>query len=330
MIKGILFEPDTIVGGGWLRNYHQAWARAPVLTELEELQSRSNIPTLTVLVAAGWQIQYPVPTATDISNLNQFILDASSHGFNILLHLSIPGIITNPLADQLGDSANHVGGHNAGEVVAGQTLLWNVPYFASESETRQWVLSVLSSISPSNLSHIATVELGGHHRVPYSVESNYFYSESVYKSAASQWINGTILAAKDTFPQLKFGCLLYPSMWKSNSLVYDQAEYVKVNIPAADFYDFTVQYPKVDALKLASILSPSKLMISDFKMPLGGPTRASVVKWYLAQAEIVSLYGYWIWEYRDRVGAGGIRKSVSNGSAWDEKLLSIINADCMS
>lgn len=329
MIKGILFEPDTIVGGGWLRNYHQSWARNPVLVELEELQSRSDIPTLTVLVAAGWQMQYPNPTATDISNINQFILDASSHGFNILLHLSIPGIITNPLADQLGDGANHVGGHNAGDIVAGVTLLWDIPYFASETETRSWVISVLSSITPSNLASLVAVEFGGHHRVAHSVESNYFYSESVFKSAAAQWLNGTILAARSLLPQLKFGCALYPSIWKSNDLVYDQVEYAKVNIPAADFYDFTVQYPKVDTFKLSSILSPSKLIVSDFKMNLGGPTRASIIKWYLAQAELAGIYGYWIWQYRDILGDGGIRKSVSNGSQWDEKLLAIVNADCM-
>jgi hypothetical protein len=328
-IKGIRFEPDTVSGGSWFSNYGFAWGRDPVLQELQELSDKTDLTHIVITLVSAWQLSWPTPTAGQIANLNQFLQDADANGFKVILHISTPCVISNAFAQSVGDGANHVGGHNQGEVVAGRTLLWNVPPCNDETLTsKNWALAIVGGISPSLYPIVEAVTFGGHHSIAFGTESNYFYSESVFKAKAATWHSEVIGAVKAAYPSLKYGPSLYPSLWKSGDPVYELVPYVLANIPAADYYDFTVQYPKLDVLKLVTMIPPGKVIISDFKMSTGGPSRRAVVKWYLAQAEMANIKGWWIWEYRDRTGSGGIRAMNSQGGAWDEVLAGIVKADC--
>ncbi len=328
-IKGIRFEPDTPSGGSWFQNYALFTTRTEVVDELQQLSDKTDLTHLVITLVSAAQLSWPTPTAGQIANLNQFLQDADAEDFKVILHISTPCVISNNFAISVGDGANHVGGHTQGQVVAGRTLLWDVPECTDETLTsKNWALAVVGGISPLLYPIVEGVTFGGHHSIAFGTESNYFYSESVFKAKAATWHSEVIGAVKAAYPSLKYGPSLYPSMWKSGDAVYELVSYVLANISVADYYDFTVQYPKVDVLKLATLVPPGKVIVSDFKMSIGSPSRRAAVKWYLAQAEMAGIKGWWIWEYRDRSGSAGIRKLISQGGLWDEVLAGIIKADC--
>lgn len=326
-IRGVRFEPDTRSGPSWLLNYH--WQYPQVHTELEQLKDKTNLTHLVVLLSAGFELHYPVPLAGQLDNLHNFLLDAMSFGFKVILYVGSPTVISEQRAILYGTQhGHHVSGHTTGETVNGHYLWWIPPRSGMDhvEVSAQWYAAV-ASLANDVATTVEHIVVSGDYRVPYACETNLLWEGNPHREIVADYLNAQAAAIRAAAPGMRVGVGLTNSTWPGMVDVYDQAKFARDNLGGLDVYDSSVHWPAVDVATLRTILPPDKLVIADMLMNTG-TTQYGVVGHFVTRAELLGLRGYWIWEYRDRT-RGGLREREVNGGKWNEKLCALLRADCM-
>ncbi|MFH2009360.1 MAG: hypothetical protein ABI333_22405 [bacterium] len=303
---------DGLSVAAWINFYEEPPVRTTVLYQLGEVAAQTALSYLQIGITAHRHIEWADPQSDPhLSNLIQFLNDARSHGFGVVINLANPCVVPNDvIPESLELKYQSYCGRRKEEAP------WPIPYEPLQSNWKQeairWYGEIITQIE-SQVPDAATsvvVVANGNVRNPYGAEFR-LDTENPHLAWVQEYLEALIPALAD-LTQLRIGIQTRPYLEKYDADWPRKYEFLD-NIPAivkaqTDFLaitSYTTGEPSHIADRLGGLLH--KAMLTDFGLhdPDGLP-ESEILQWHFAQMQQLQLYpGGWFWALRDEHNAVG-------------------------